>query len=372
MNNTDAVLYLCKCALRQQKGDLETISSFDLDAVYQLASRHTLAAIVGMALQQAGLELPQFKQAVSASLRKTMILDAEREAVLKKLEEAGIWYLPLKGAVLKEYYPSFGMREMSDNDILFDASRAEDVRSIMESLGFSTERFTDENNHDVYFKQPIVNFEMHRALFRDHVFHHTDRLNAYYKNVKSRLVKDEDKNFGFHFTNEDFYIYMIAHEYKHFIQGGTGLRSLVDTYVLLKHFDSLDWSYIRTECGKLGIEDFEKRNRDLSLSIFDSESVSEGELLEFFTDSGTYGNTENLFRYRLGKTDSKWSYIFHRIFIPMDAIQKLFPLFYRYKILLPLLPFYRLYCVAKNEKRTLGTELKILTKPRSKPEKRER
>lgn len=46
-------------------------------------------------------------------------------------------------------------------------------------------------------------------------------------------------------------IYMIAHEYKHFSKGGTGLRSLLDTYVFLRHCDeTLDKEYVESELKK--------------------------------------------------------------------------------------------------------------------------
>ena len=53
-------------------------------------------------------------------MRKALLFDAERKGILDFMEQRGIWYLPLKGVVLKDYYPAVGMRQMSDNDILYD------------------------------------------------------------------------------------------------------------------------------------------------------------------------------------------------------------------------------------------------------------
>ena len=80
----------------------------------------------------------------------------EKAALFNRLEQEGIWYMPIKGAVLKDYYPEFGMREMSDYDILYDASRSDDLKRVMEGLGFSTERFDTTSNHDVFFKKPLT------------------------------------------------------------------------------------------------------------------------------------------------------------------------------------------------------------------------
>ena len=85
-------------------------------------------------------------------------------------------------------YPSFAAREMCDYDILFDSKRAIDVKSIMESLGFQVKAF-GEFKEDVYHKPPVSNIEMHRMLFGEK---HDTKLVEYYKDVKSRLLKDEN------------------------------------------------------------------------------------------------------------------------------------------------------------------------------------
>ena len=43
----------------------------------------------------------------------------EREAVLAALADRGLSWLPLKGALLVDLYPSPHMRSMADNDILY-------------------------------------------------------------------------------------------------------------------------------------------------------------------------------------------------------------------------------------------------------------
>ncbi len=104
------------------------------------------------------------------------------------------------------------MRQMSDHDILFDAAHAEEVKAIMEGLGY-TSKYFGSSNHDCYYKEPVYNFEMHRALFGRR---HEVKLQDYYRNVKDRLIQDAGKNYGYHFSPEDFYIFMVAHEYKHY------------------------------------------------------------------------------------------------------------------------------------------------------------
>ena len=113
---------------------------------------------------------------------------------------------------------------MSDYDILFDATRADNVKSIMKNLVFTTKYF-GTGNHDVYYKELLCNFEMHRGLFGST---YNEIFYKYYSDVKNQLKKDDGNNYGYHFSPEDFYIYITSHEYKHYSDGGTGLCSLLD------------------------------------------------------------------------------------------------------------------------------------------------
>ena len=220
------VIYLVSCAVNDRIPDTGRIAAMDLAAVCAFASRHMIAAAAAMALQSAGCREKCFRQTAAAAQRKAVIFQKTLEDVKKGLEEAGIWYMPLKGAVLKDLYPKYGMREFADHDILFDASRAEDVKAIMEGLGFTAKRF-GISYHDSYCRNPCLNFEMHRSLFS---LGTDEKLYAYYQHVEDRLISN---GYEKRFTPEDFYVYMTAHEYKHYSSGGTGLRSLTDTYVYL-------------------------------------------------------------------------------------------------------------------------------------------
>ena len=224
------VIYLLSCTLNAHIPDGRRFEGMNIDHIFRVAKSHSLASMIGFELEKCGIIDSKFSQAKISAIRKTIILDYERAAVLKKLDDAGIWYMPLKGSVIKEIYPEVGMREMADNDILFDASRCEDVRNIMENLGFSTEEF-GKSLHDHYYKKPVCNFEMHRILFTDLG---DDRFQDYFSQIHTRLLKDKDNQCGYHFSGEDFYIFMIAHEYKDYISSGTGLRSLGDTFIFCK------------------------------------------------------------------------------------------------------------------------------------------
>lgn len=362
------MLYLTSCALHGQVPDKDKIAQMDLTKLYKMCRFHSLTSMVSMALESAGVSDSRWKESMSKAIRKNIMLDVEREKICSFMEENGIWHIPLKGVILKEMYPKIGMRQMADNDILYDKAYQKEVLDFMLKNGYEAES-VGKSHHDTYMKPPVLNFEMHTSLYNK-LYDKT--IYAYYSDVKNRLVRDENKKYSYHFTDEDFYIFMTVHEYKHYSNSGTGLRSLLDTYVYIhQKNDSLDWDYIYSELEKLGIGDFERKSRQLSIKVFSSPELpvlsdDERKMLEYYLFSGTYGTMEQFaqrkvekFRKQTGST-SKLKYIWSRIFPPMEIYEMHFPFFYRHKILLPVGWAYRLIRGVTSRRKNAKNELKCL------------
>ncbi|MCR5135802.1 MAG: nucleotidyltransferase family protein [Oscillospiraceae bacterium] len=369
----DAVIRLGACAVNGETPEREWAKGLDTDLLYKAAKQHLLTALVGHALESAGIYEHSFIQAKAKAIRKLGLMDAEMAVLFEKLEQAGIWYVPLKGAVLKAYYPAYGLRQMADHDILFDESCADEVKAIMEDMGFSSENF-GTGNDDCYHKEPVCNFELHRSLFG--ICHET-KLQEYYRDVKTRLLPDENNRYGYHFSPEDFYIYMVAHEYKHYSAGGTGLRSLVDTYVYLKKV-TLDMDYVAAETEKLGIREFEELNRSLSFHLFGDDKAldnlpdKEAEMLSFVQKCGPYGSMENNIRSRMKKVIGeqekvtgwmRFKYYLSRLFPTQELLRPWYPLA-KYKMCIPLVWIYRIVVIATVRRKKVIREVKIVEKQR--------
>lgn len=360
------MIYLTACAVNGKIPDKERIEKLDLQKLFTVCQEHALTACVAYALESAGIRDNEFRQAKDKSIRKNILLDNARRSVLRKLEAEKIWYAPLKGSLLHEWYPKLGMRQMSDNDILCDSTKMSEVRDIFLSDGYDCEHYGYVNN-DAYIKKPVLNFEMHNSLFKQT---DTGNLYSYFKDIKDRLIPDEDSSYGYHFSNEDFYLVMIAHEYKHFTTGGTGVRSLLDTYIFLKkNEDSLDWDYIGKELGKIGISEFEKINRELAMKLFSMEQLTpeEQELLGYFITSGTYGRFTNYINNLIGCEGggSKAKYLRYRLFPPMTIYRSWYSWAYRHKFLLPLAWIFRLARGLTARRKRLVREIKVLRKKRA-------
>ena len=355
------MLYLSVCALHGIAPEQSRVTGMDRKSLYAICKFHSMTAITAMGLEAAGVltsgtEVQAWKEAMAKSIRKNLMLDAERQKLSAFLDEHGIWYMPLKGSILKDLYPRTGMRQMADNDILYDSQYQDAVKKYMVSQGYQAVS-VGRGNHDVYEKPPIYNYELHTALFGAA---HDETWCAYYENVKDRLVRNGEHTCGYHFSDEDFYLYMMVHACKHHKGGGTGLRSLMDCYVYVwKKGESLDWEYIKTEAGKLGISEFEQGCRNLSRKLFsDPEHIyklqlsgAEQELFADFVGSGTYGTTENMVKKKLHamqpeqteiQKQTKARYLLRRIVPDRKWFQQYYPFCDRHPWVIPFFCVFRI------------------------------
>lgn len=390
------LIYLSGCALHSLTPDVGVIKCLDLDVLLHLAGRHSIQSLVATALERAVVAEPslkaeidldvfeQFKKIKAKATRRAILLDAEREKVLSLLEQNGIWYMPLKGSVLQQFYPSIGTRQMCDVDILFDRTERSRVRDLMLTLGYSIKQYSDEefirlSKHDSYVKQDMFLFEMHHSLAVDSKKEYNNF--EYYKNVKNRLIKDSENNFGYHFSNEDFYIHLIAHAYCHFNNGGHGIRSLIDIFVYLNaKGDDFNRQYIERELDKLDAREFEVKVRSLAQKLFAKSdeprgfefwNLTEGEteLLDFLLYSGVYGVKKTEIRQRVereldGKASfkTKVGYILKRLFPNREYYKMKYPFCYKTRVLIPFAFLHRLVVRMFTSRKAIGEECKVIVK----------
>lgn len=252
---------------------------------------------------------------------------------------------------------------MADNDVLYDSSRQAEVKKIMLSMGYTAES-VGKTHHDVYMKPPVLNFELHTALFGSD---HAGPLYKYYADTKRLLIKGEGNNYGYHFSDEDFYVYMTAHEWKHYNGSGTGIRSLLDCYVYCKiKGDTFDWEYITAQCKQLEIADFEQERRTLAVKVFSSDTLpnlteSEQEMLIYYLTAGTYGTIENSINKKL-KQQSKAKYILSNLFPNPDYMKRSVKFVNACPLLYPVGIVYRWERILVKRRNYLSVVLKVMKK----------
>lgn len=362
--------------------------------IYYIAKKHNLVSIMAQAMEKLGFESDsdiwkRWLKEKNQLIYKSVLMDVEREAIQDFFEKNNIWYMLLKGMVIRKYYPAPELREMADNDILFDNKYSKEVYEFMTARGYKSDDY-NKGYHDEYLKPPAYNFEMHRQLVSSK---ERPKWYEYYKDVKSILIKDTNENREtaansesnntsnqFYFSDNDFYVYFIVHTYKHFLNSGMGLRTVLDVYLYVSNLqEKLDFDYIEEQLKKLDAYDFEQTFRSIAFKMFDENledrkwwdlfDVKEQEMLSYVLDAGTYGNLENSVAHKMGytkgekkKTSDKAKYIFRRLFPSMDTIEEFFPFFYKHKWAIPFLHIYRIGKIPFTRRKKVAGELKEVFK----------
>lgn len=344
-----------------------------LDDVFALAESNSVEAMSYYGLSRnlvSDILYEKWGQKANLTLFRQLSFDAERETILTKMAEQGISYLPLKGILIVSYYPKPGMRSMADNDILYGILEPRDgggvqpvgknqqdkeavvkkaqnqIKTFMEELGYEVESL--RGNHDCYMKKPCFNFELHRQLMDN-----DSPMYSYYEDVWSRAIPDEKNPYAYSFSDEDEYIYFLAHAFKHFDNSGCGIRCVIDLYVFLqKKGEQMDWKYIAAELEKLELTEFEKKLKTLAYHAFEKGELDEQDedILFYMLGCGTYGNLQTRINNSLDKLREesvgstrgyKLRYWRERLFWNREKCKNVFPFFYKHHWLIVLLPFYR-------------------------------
>ena len=377
--NTEDLLYLIRCALTESVPDSMQLSAMNLQAVHELAGQHSLTSITYFAIANAKAWrrdariseedrncLKVWSEEQGRAIRKSILMETERTKLCAFMESEGIWYMPLKGILIKDLYPQIGMRQMADYDILVDVHGCEKIRDYFLEAGFSCTNYGNDNE-DTYRKDPFYNFEIHRLLFSAGC---KETYRNYYANVKDRLQPVKEAGMEYRFTAEDCYLYFVAHAMKHYGNGGTGLRTLVDFYLYnkkLREDISFNWNYVQEEAVKLGISDFRDMSEDLANHMFTGNGLltdKDWKALAYFVESGTYGTISNFVSNSLeeqteGRKMSvfdKLVYIWKRLFPGVRYLKDSYPICRTHPVSIPYIWAKRLV-VALRRKGRVSAEL---------------
>ena len=351
--------------LNKKEDSSFAIDKSHLSFFYKMAKLHSLRAILYLAIKANKVQvedgiLDKLEQYYLAAVKKSLTFQKERKELYKYLNDNDIDYLPLKGIVIKDYYLDPNSREFADNDILFPDDQSDLVKAFFVNRHYEVELYK-KSNHDVYLKKPVLNFEMHRALFGE--TGDNKKNIVYFKDyLKNSPIKENKEHY---LNKEDFYIYFTAHTYKHFHVSGCGIRTLIDYYLYLKKED-LDFDYINKELEKLDLLEFSNQFKNLALKVFDNEPLNEEEeeILLFIASSGTYGTMEHSVDKGV-KEKGKFGYFMARVFPPYRFYKSAYPWAYKCPILIPIAWCCRFFRILFKNPKKATSELKMISKHKS-------
>lgn len=277
-----------------------------------------------------------FKKAIAKEATQHIAV----EQLLKAFEENNILCMPLKGYLVKYLYPRPDMRMMADVDILFKNKQTEQVKNLMLESGFTLE--DQGGSHDIYYKKPFLNIEMHRTLICEES-PYSNYLNKTWCRAK---LKDGCK-FIYELSHEDFYIYLLIHLTKHYTGGGTGIRSFLDIRVYYRRYaKEMNWDYIWSELEKISLREFAGNILGLCEVWFGNARSNQlyDEMTQYIFSSGVYGTRKHAvissINIKSGSKHSIWAskqmYRLRLFFPPLNKMKVDYPFVQLLPVLLPV------------------------------------
>ena len=182
-----------------------------LPAMSALARRHDLTHLLALGLKNNGLCGEQGKELDNEMFRAAFRceqLEHELKKICGTLEKARIPFIPLKGSVLRRYYPEPWMRTSCDIDVFVreaDLDRA--MEALSENLSY---RIGEISDHDVQIYTPNgQHIELHRNLIEDHRINQAAEVLAA---VWDTAIPHSGWTYWLEMPDELFYFYHIAHK----------------------------------------------------------------------------------------------------------------------------------------------------------------
>lgn len=328
-----------------------------------LAKKHDCLHLVASGLKRLGLlsgeEASALGDGASKRLENEIFMAVYRYQrlnfdlgeVCRELSMAGIPFMPLKGSVLRRYYPEQWMRTSCDIDVLVKKGDVEAaVKRLEGSLGYTVgERAT----HDVALHTPAGNHvELHFDLVEEGSANNAIKiLSEVWENSRP---KEEDP-YHYEMTDDLFYFYHIAHMAKHFENGGCGIRPFIDLWILDKAVEG-DTAAREALLLKGGLLEFCNACRRLASFWIGGNEPDEIILAlgNYIISGGVYGSSQNRVAISQRKKGGRFGYLMSRIFAPRAKLKRYYPVLEKHPWLLPFMQVRRWFMLLRPDIRKMA------------------
>lgn len=312
-----------------------------LEQVFTLASRHDLAHLAGQGASK--LQLPDSEplQKCKSSAMQAFMRHARQEyayqSVCSLLEQAAVPFIPLKGSVLRSFYPEGWMRTSCDMDILVHEEDLSRAQPALEAHGW---KYWTKSFHDLSFlSSDGVHLELHFNTIEDYV---SEAGRQIMETIWQEAQPLPEKQFHMSISDPLFYYYHMAHMAKHIKDGGCGIRAFLDIWVL-NHRMEFDPAARQALLAKGKLTAFAKGAEALAEIWFSGANMDERSQIfqDFILSGGTYGTMQNRVSLQQKQKGGKLKFALGRIFQPYDILKLQFPVVQKHKWLAPIFQIVR-------------------------------
>ncbi len=338
--NTASCLETGEILIKIIKGIIENKSvdipeNTDFNKIMKLAYAHRISGFVAYVCKYYDIE-ESIKTKMATEIYKTAARHTAQEHEVKGLSEdftkAEIEHCFLKGLKVSSLYDIPEMRFMLDIDIFINSEKYEQAIEVMKNRGYEV-GCADEKDCSLS-KKPFLNVDLHQELKYDY-----DLGYEFYEKVNERLVSIPD-SFEKLMSNEELYVYLLSHTAHHFATAGTGIKSVIDHYYILKNLlPKCDGQLLSEYLNKSGLKGFDETFTRLTKFWFMNGESDETikEMSDYIILSGAYGTDINFYvNSVLRISDNKKSYFLERLFPKREWLSYRYPILKKHKMLLPV------------------------------------
>ena len=228
----------------------------DWHAFFALANQQKLLPILfeavrsSPAAQQNAELFASAKKQVIAQVMSQTVRSAEFAGLYRKLRDAGLHPVVVKGQLCSRLYPLRDHRISADDDLYIPDGEFFACHEALLAQGLATSTPDDElatADEVSYTKSgsPLY-IELHRHLFDSSEDAH-DELNHFFVGVTPVEVD------GYlAMPPHEHLLYLILHAYKHFVRSGIGLRQFCDIGLWAREYHAeVDWQRLHEQCGSV-------------------------------------------------------------------------------------------------------------------------
>lgn len=351
MNGVTQTIFNCIkyeiCGRTEEIVLLEDSARFFID-LFRLSKKHDIAPIVCNALNKCGAfeHLPvdieesereaitkiktKFDEQIFTAVYRYENINNELKEIRRILGEAKIPFIPLKGSVIRKYYPEPWQRTSCDIDVLVKEKDADNAAEYLQTrLQYRCE---EKWQHDISLFSPSnVHVELHFKLL-DSDFKQVKDLIDVWSGDEISLLSDSE----YQMSKELFLLYHIYHMAKHFIHGGCGIKPFIDLWVI-KNKVGFDEEKAQKMLQESGLLAFFERSTDLMNVWFEGKEHSEitQEMEDYVLQGGVYGTLEQQLAMSQNKKGGKFRHLMGRIFLPYKSMVIYYPSLKKCPILFP-------------------------------------
>lgn len=318
-----------------------------LQPLFTMAKKHEVIHLAALGMVNnnlGGIYTQGIRKEIFRTQYRYTKLKYETERLYEILEQEKIPFVPLKGSVIRNYYPEPWMRSSCDIDVLVREKEVDKIaQMLVEKMQYQYEK---KNYHDISLKSASnIQLELHFSIKEN-----MEMMDAVL--AECWEYTNQQTGFRYQFSNEFFLFHQITHAAYHFLHGGCGIRPILDLWILEQKIQ-YDHQKYEALLKRAGLVEFEKEIRKLSEIWFGNSEYTEiaHQMENYILQGGIFGSQNNSANVRSASGVSKIRAFSELIFLKRKDLEKIYSILQKYPVLYPVMQVRRWFKILDKEKR---------------------